>query len=153
MIQYGTKHCEIVPSSDVISIEPDLCLLREGGSPGEVIFVNQLYKSLRRRGLLHLQPSDLAENFLVESHLSSSVDHGIGDDPGLSECRSKGESGEDVPGGGELVLAGGGEVVGGCGDSGGGERLWGDGQHEGPVEIYVRCYILGRMNQFLIGVI
>ena len=57
---------------------------------------------------------------LFESHLSSSVDHGIGDDPGLSKCCSKGESGEDVPGGGELVLAGGGEVVGGCGDSGGG---------------------------------
>ena len=141
--------------------EPDLCLLREGGSPSKVVFVDQLNKSLRRRCLLHLQSSDLAKNLLFESHLSCSVDHGIGDDPGLSKCRSKGESGEDVPGGGELVLAGGGElvlagggeVVGGCGDSGGGERLWGDGQHEGPVEIYVRCYILGRMNQFLMGVI
>ena len=107
MIQYGTKHHEIV-----IWIEPDLCLLREGGSPGEVVFVDQLYKSLRRRGLLHPQPSDLAESLLFESHLSSSVDHGIGDDPGLSKCCSKGESGEDVPGGGELVVAGGGEVVG-----------------------------------------
>ena len=177
MIQYRTKHHDIVYSTNVISIEPDLCLFREGRSPSEVVFVDQLNKSLRRRGLLYLQPSvlaenflfeshlrrrgmlhlqfsDLAENFLFESHLSCSVDHGIGDDPGLSKCCSKGESGEDVPGGGELVLAGGGEVVGGCGDSGGGgvevvvadggevvwrcgdgdsgggERLWGDGQHE-----------------------
>ena len=52
VIQYGTKHHEIVSSSDVISIEPDLCLLWEGGSSGEVVFVNQLNKSLRRRGLL-----------------------------------------------------------------------------------------------------
>ena len=36
----------------MISIEPDLCLLREGGSPGEVVFVDQLNKSLRRRGFL-----------------------------------------------------------------------------------------------------
>ena len=120
MIQYGTKHHEIVSSTNVISTEPDLCLLREGGSPSKVVFVDQLNKSLRRRGLLHLQPSDFVENLLYENHLSSSVDHGISDDPGLSKCCSKGESGEDVPGGGELVLAGGGEVVGGCGDNGGG---------------------------------
>ena len=89
-IQYGTKHHEIVSSSNVISIEPDLCLLREGGSPSKVVFVNQLNKSLRKKGLLHLQPSDFAEKLLFESHLSSSVDHGIGDDPGLPECSSKG---------------------------------------------------------------
>ena len=103
----------------MIWIEPDLCLLREGGSPSKVVFVDQLNKSLRRRGFLYPQHSVLAENLLFESHLSSSVDHGIGDDPGLSKCCSKGESGEDVPGGGDLVVAGGGEVVGGCGDSGG----------------------------------
>ena len=51
-IQYGTKHHEIVSSSNAISIEPDLCLLREGGSSGEVVFVDQLNKSLRRRGFL-----------------------------------------------------------------------------------------------------
>ena len=66
------------------------------------------------------------------------------------------ENGDSGGGGGEVVVAGGGEVAERCGDGdsgGGGERLWGDGQHEGPVEIYVRCYILGRMNQFLMGVI
>ena len=94
--------------------------------------------------MLHPQPSDLAENLLFESHLSSSVDHGIGDDPSLSKCCSKGESREDVPGGGELGVAGGGEDVGRCGDGDcGGEIVvdgGGDGQHEGPVEIYVATY-------------
>ena len=51
-IQYGTKHHEIVSSSNVMSIEPDLCLLWEGGSSGEVVFVDQLNKSLGRRGFL-----------------------------------------------------------------------------------------------------
>ena len=85
VIQYGTKHCEIVPSSDVISIEPDLCLLWEGGSSGEVVFVDQLNKSLRRRGFFYPQHSVLTENLLFESHLSCSVDHGICDDPSLSK--------------------------------------------------------------------
>ena len=74
---------------------------------------NLLFEShLRRRDVLYLKLSDLVKNLLFESHLSSSVDHGIGDNPGLPECRSKGESGEDVPGGGELGVAGGEEVVG-----------------------------------------
>ena len=54
----------------------DVDVLREGGSSGQVVFVDELHQGLGR-----------------------SVDHGVGDDSGLAEGRSQCEAREDVPAG------------------------------------------------------
>ena len=85
---------EFYLSVPIISSQPDVCLLWECGPTGQVILINQLNKSLKEMAWMDALHPDV-----VSRHLSCSVDHGICNDSSLAKGSTKGEPGEDVPGG------------------------------------------------------
>ena len=76
--------------SNALQCKPDFRLLGECSSARQVILVDQLDKSLKKK--------PLKKPPWIQDHLGRPVDHRIGHHPGLSEGSAKGEAREDVPG-------------------------------------------------------